>query len=254
MVSPQISSLSELNVSISDDARQFLENQLKDLYEPSKMSDTDARKNDEAKQHLDRILEAMKLSPHNTLCRINLILANRESVIKELQEIMDPWRQKRLNMLRSLKEHSENKLLDDEGNIALQIDAHPIFDDCIEIKWRQQNETSKTAKGLVMSSVHRYPPRDIVLDPQKIALDRLSSMMTEKRDRRIELGWPDTHRVVICDRLCGEAVLRGSDIFVRGILCADSGVRLGEEVAVSIFVSWLTNICSLLFDAILLIF
>jgi hypothetical protein len=41
-----------------------------------------------------------------------------------------------------------------------------------------------------------------------------------------------THRVVVCDRFCGEAVLRGSDIFVRGILSADSGIQKGQTVAV----------------------
>eukprot|EP00934_Nitzschia_sp_Nitz4_P003932 Nitzschia sp. Nitz4//scaffold70_size99833//65652//67279//NITZ4_004601-RA/size99833-snap-gene-0.149-mRNA-1//-1//CDS//3329557153//3922//frame0 len=49
---------------------------------------------------------------------------------------------------------------------------------------------------------------------------------------RSEKGWPMTHRVVLCDRFCGEAVLRGSDIFVRGILAADAGIQTGEEVAV----------------------
>ncbi|KAL7557154.1 hypothetical protein ACA910_002434 [Epithemia clementina (nom. ined.)] len=41
-----------------------------------------------------------------------------------------------------------------------------------------------------------------------------------------------THRSVVVDRLCGEAVLRGADIFVRGILVADAGIRSGEALAV----------------------
>jgi hypothetical protein len=41
-----------------------------------------------------------------------------------------------------------------------------------------------------------------------------------------------THRVIICDRFCGEAVLRGSDIFVRGVIVADAGIEVGEQVAV----------------------
>jgi hypothetical protein len=49
---------------------------------------------------------------------------------------------------------------------------------------------------------------------------------------RKEKGWPMTHRVVLCDRFCGEAVLRGSDIFVRGVLAADANIQPGETVAV----------------------
>ena len=49
---------------------------------------------------------------------------------------------------------------------------------------------------------------------------------------RAEHGWPMTHRVLVCDRFCGEAVLRGSDIFVRGVMCADSGIKENEKVAV----------------------
>lgn len=49
---------------------------------------------------------------------------------------------------------------------------------------------------------------------------------------RQEKGWPMSHRVVLCDRFCGEAVLRGSDIFERGILAADAGIQRGDVVAV----------------------
>lgn len=51
-------------------------------------------------------------------------------------------------------------------------------------------------------------------------------------NRRVK-GWPMTHRTIIVDRFCGEAVLRGAQIFVKGILCADAGIKEGEEVAVS---------------------
>lgn len=37
---------------------------------------------------------------------------------------------------------------------------------------------------------------------------------------------------MITDRLCGEAVLRGSDVFVRGVQCADAGICAGDQVAV----------------------
>ena len=49
---------------------------------------------------------------------------------------------------------------------------------------------------------------------------------------RAENGWPVDRRAIICDRKCGESVLRGSDIFVRGVSVSDFGLEEGEEVAV----------------------
>ncbi|OQR99521.1 hypothetical protein THRCLA_06487 [Thraustotheca clavata] len=37
---------------------------------------------------------------------------------------------------------------------------------------------------------------------------------------------------IIVDRLCGEAVLRGSDIFARGVMCASSALNCDDEVAI----------------------
>ena len=49
---------------------------------------------------------------------------------------------------------------------------------------------------------------------------------------RAENGWPVDRRAIICDRKCGESVLRGSDIFVRGVSVSDFGLEEGEEVVV----------------------
>jgi 16S rRNA C967 or C1407 C5-methylase (RsmB/RsmF family) len=37
---------------------------------------------------------------------------------------------------------------------------------------------------------------------------------------------------IVVDRLCGEAVLRGSDIYARGIMSASSGINVGDRVNV----------------------
>jgi predicted ribosome-associated RNA-binding protein Tma20 len=50
--------------------------------------------------------------------------------------------------------------------------------------------------------------------------------------KRKDKGWPMTHKVILVDRFCGEAVLRGSDIFVKGVMAADYGIKPGEIVAV----------------------
>ena len=236
-ISPQITSLSKLNISIPDDARQHLENQLALLYphsETKSQHDNDVK----AKRHLDDILKAMKSSPKITLCRVNFILTTRDDVIRELETILKDWKQERLKMMKTSKKRRLDGDDDLHQEIDLYIGPHSMFEDCIEIKWCHKDNS--IAKGLVLSLDHSHPP----LDTQTLSEpnlynnnERLSNMSHEKRSKRINLGWPDTHRVIICDRFCGEAVLRGSDIFVRGILCADSGVRSGEEVAVSFFFS-----------------
>lgn len=42
---------------------------------------------------------------------------------------------------------------------------------------------------------------------------------------------PDLKSIIV-DRLCGEAVLRGSDIFARGVMSASSGLNAGDRVNV----------------------
>lgn len=49
---------------------------------------------------------------------------------------------------------------------------------------------------------------------------------------RKEAGWPEHHKVIIVDRFCGEAVLRGANIYKTGVLCADAGVYSGDPIAV----------------------
>ncbi|OQR81166.1 hypothetical protein ACHHYP_16709 [Achlya hypogyna] len=51
---------------------------------------------------------------------------------------------------------------------------------------------------------------------------------------RVSLSVPDimTRKKIIVDRLCGEAVLRGSDIFARGVMCASSALNPGDDVAI----------------------
>lgn len=63
--------------------------------------------------------------------------------------------------------------------------------------------------------------------PNAVPLEDFSSWTN-----RSKKGWPMSHRSIIVDRFCAEAVLRGAQIFVKGILCADGGIKEGEEVAV----------------------
>ncbi|KDO27446.1 hypothetical protein SPRG_07034 [Saprolegnia parasitica CBS 223.65] len=60
---------------------------------------------------------------------------------------------------------------------------------------------------------------DVVMVPSapRIALD-VAEVVSRKK--------------IIVDRLCGEAVLRGSDIFARGVMCASSALSHSEPVAI----------------------
>lgn len=87
----------------------------------------------------------------------------------------------------------------------------------------------------IFSDVVCISPRTASLDMQyssRTPQSTATKVDFENSELRQSQGWPMTHRVVLCDRLCGEAVLRGSDIFVRGILAADSAISYGETVAV----------------------
>ena len=263
-LAPSISSLKELKVEISSDAHDYLKKQLDiDLEITAKLQ----KNQNNGEYQLNSIIEAMKTSSRITLCRVNLILTNREEIIRELYKVLKPWHIERLNLMRERNNgfvplSSIDKMNIPDDNFELQITPHNIFEDCIEIQLVQMKQDSSKAEytkatGLVLSPHHSQPPpsktptyvsglvstpkiSEKVIIPNNIVnnnftyRNRLSSMPTEKRARRIELGWPDSHRVIICDRFCGEAVLRGSEIFVRGIICADSGVRNGEEVAVGL--------------------
>ena len=84
----------------------------------------------------------------------------------------------------------------------------------------------------VLCIVPRKPP-SCMLYTHRYPLSRTNHELEfEDASTRKAQGWPMTHRVILCDRFCGEAVLRGSDIYVRGILVADPGIQQGETVAV----------------------
>lgn len=143
--------------------------------------------------YIGRLLQAMKRPVATTVCRVNLIRATRSEVTAELRP--------RLSCYSHLK---------------VEEDSH--FEDVIRIL--VQTPTDKeTAESLI----------------SKCTVPHTTSTTTDlftKWPTRKELGWPMTNRVILCDRFCGESVLRGSDIFVRGVVAADYGIQAGEKVAV----------------------
>lgn len=115
-----------------------------------------------------------------------------------------------------LKEELENAL-----DCKDRINFHPKYFDCIVI-----------------------PPLPLVSAAQTCTTkQKFTRNSTTNATNDSTSPWPQHQRVILVDRYCGEAVLRGAHIYVRGILCADVGIQPKELVAVSV---WFIHPCSLL--------
>jgi hypothetical protein len=157
-----------------------------------------------AARHLDDVLRAMKTAPRTSMCRVNRIRSSKEEVIRSLEQEMSQW-------ISSCNV---------EQQLSVSVSAHNVLDDvvCIDISSTRENESLTD---------NRIPPADEC------------SPIFASWPGREKIGWPMTHKVIICDRFCGEAVLRGSSIFVKGVLCADAGIVAGDEVTV--YADWITT-------------
>ena len=123
-------------------------------------------------------------------------------------------------MIRDLTEHFG---VDSDWIVG----PHNLFDDVVVVSQRHRSSNSQQTESREWSTLAecRKPPST----PKQ---EMISPFSVTDQTKRSAKGWPSTHRVVILDRLCGEAVLRGSDIYVKGIMVADQGIAKGEKVAV----------------------
>lgn len=169
-----------------------------------------------AERHMQRLLWAMKTPPSCSIVRVNhLSPVSKEEVVSALKQTVRDWFDQR-----------GVSFGDSSGeDVTVAVDSHELFDDVITIHIQENPKRSHTPR----LSDCNAPSKDS--DAVHFSAS-LTNPAVSDDVLRIKAGWPVTHRVVICDRFCGEAVLRGSDIFVRGILCADAGIRQGEVVAV----------------------
>ena len=193
---PKILSLSDLSITFpSNEVRSHLLSQY-------------------SSDHLDLILDASKRSPSDTTCRVNLLKTTRDDLI------------------RDLKGHFSSSA-DEDGDETIDWDIvpHEVFDDVVVIRHKptlhhNNNQQAQQPPSLAnCSKPPTTPSKSMSVHPSLVGQD-------EAITKREAKGWPISHRLVIIDRLCGEAVLRGADIFVKGILVTDMGIRKGEEVAV----------------------
>lgn len=196
---PTLYSLASFRASIADNVRDTLRCQYQD------------------ESHFQRILDVMKLPPGQTVLRMTQPADNNDNDgrsqihIEHLQEKIRRW----------LGEQRANKMI--QSHVRL----HPILNDVITIDLQEVNvenddndESSDRRNHSLYTKTIPDPERYPVVFPEA----------SQRND------WPRTHRVVLVDRFCGEAALRGADIFVRGILAADSGIRPDESVAVYVHV------------------
>jgi hypothetical protein len=154
----------------------------------------------EARLHMERIMASLKLPPTTSLCRTNWIQSSSRKDLMEdiISSLLDSW--------------------DLSDTVDIVVQPHAQFADVVEIHASGKATAASAPIPLSRHSVPETSPDDTVL--------------FANWPRRQQLGWPMTHRVIICDRFCSEAVLRGSHIFVKGILCADANIVEGECVAV----------------------
>ena len=136
----------------------------------------------------------MKTSPVDTCCRVNLIQSSVDEVVE------------------GLKDHISKC---DYQSHDFIIKLHTTIPDLVVIR-------AKPKQNIIADILCNYnvPP-----NPK-------CNNIFPNWPKRAEKGWPMSHRAIMVDRFCGEAVLRGADIFVGGILCADFGITAGEEIAV----------------------
>jgi hypothetical protein len=171
------------------------------------------------KRHMNHVFSAMKMPPSTTICRLNYHYSEingdvsdneqrqqKQTVMDDLTHQLQAWIRER----SSLSQNNETKL-------SLHISEHPVLPDVVRV------DVNSSIQPLCACKV---PPTT------QTSHDKQYYDYYLNQDWRVRAGWPKSHKVVICDRLCGEAVLRGSDIYVRGVQCTDAGIVTGEEIAV----------------------
>lgn len=246
---PTLSSLNDLTVEVPDDVGDFLlwtyESHYHNLLQPTDglraavnhSTEVKTRAKDLSRDHVERILQCMKIPPSSSVFRLNrLLLDNRAQAVDLLTTYTKQWQWVSTSAKIPVIRNDEPSTMETERTIQqiqrslpwVHVDVHPILDDVVTIHIVPV-EDQYPCKSLADA---RIPP---IIDNDSNERIREGKELEDGRSTQSSHpahGWPVSHKVVVCDRLCGEAVLRGSDIFVRGILCADPGIKTGDTVAV----------------------
>ncbi|VEU34229.1 unnamed protein product [Pseudo-nitzschia multistriata] len=216
---PFICSLQSLEIHLNDEIRQHLSDQYSSHLTIDDGNHTEEKTQKESRDcSLGAIFSAMKRPPAFTTCRVNLIRSSREEVLSELQNL--------------LSHIPQLEVVEDAGFSDIINIVPKAQDDCDS---QSKNPDDKGYQKTTLSN--STGPDDHENDEgggrtnAKGEAETSNSMFHHWQSRK-EQGWSMNYRSVVCDRFCGEAVLRGSDIFVKGILAADTNIQAGEKVAV----------------------
>ena len=119
---PRISSLDEFTPNLPDDIRHHLSNQY---------------------GHLQSVLDAMKLPPKVTTCRVNLITSTKLQVIDEIKDRLSVWNQTTGNRI------GENQC----ASPIFSVKSNKCFDDVIDIYHNVSATPVSTPYGMVYNNV-----------------------------------------------------------------------------------------------------
>jgi len=202
----KVYSLKKLKIEISADVYETLSSQYQYEEEEGDKNIHRAKGKGKGKEHLNRLLKFMKYPSSVTTCRVNTLLNTMEEVQKEIEKELSVWKS------------------------LFWVEPHFLLQDVLCIRSRTSHNDSGDIDGNSTSLHHDYPAMG--WSSLSIPPCEEQGSIFQNWPNRERSGWPMTHRVVICDIFCGEAVLRGSNIFVKGILVADAGIQKGDIVAV----------------------
>ena len=238
---PEILSLNELKISLPSDVYDYLANQYVTLDEkseehPSKKhrhdnEDNDnhdnnlveGRSNSSTQTHLDKMLRYLKTSPAETCCRVNLISSSIDEVVQGLDDhFATPYSVENPGECDTQQNKTQSTKMKIASKQTYSVGQHEKLNDLIVIKANPIQTTKSEIHDMYYFNVPPAPPKK---SDEYLQLSDL-----EKRKKK---GWPTTHKAIVVDRFCGEAVLRGANVFIKGILCADAGIWNAEEIAVS---------------------
>ena len=93
------------------------------------------------------------------------------------------------------------------------------------------DEVLETLKSLLANSDVEYQIKVHTLLPDCLIIQSTKHLIETKKGKLEESISENDHRTmrsILVDRLCGESVLRGSDIFIKGIISAQKGINKGS--------------------------
>jgi 16S rRNA methyltransferase RsmB/F len=216
--SPYLVPFGDLQQEISKDVHEHIRSMYEAHYRAHTPDGDDvASAKDEAEQHMGRFLDALKKPPRTTFVRVNHVDSSQEAspasssllatsdcvrvdaVIRFLTETVSEWVRQQQQLL------SDDAKDNDPTVVRVHVGRHDVLPDVV---WVRIEHNSNRPTGANCDALHAGPEDDA------------PATQLHKRKR------------VICDRRCGEAIMRGSNVFVRGILCADPGILPGDVLDV----------------------